>query len=446
MMNMKPASTRTQLRDLPDNIKHCVYTSVEASVIVFDTYFFYDRVAMNSLFFWKKKVVPMQSERVVQRQKYVAGSVGKFSAALYRQVGKTVGGEENFSMSPFSVAAVSAMTCTGAKENTARQIRSALYIPDDEVEFSKDFGQLVKAIKGNENYILEVANRIYVAKNYKLLGDFQSTLKDDFGAKAKRVDFAKDSSRVKINKWVEKRTSGEIQELLKPEMVRNDSRIVLVNAIYFKGGWLEPFEKKSTCKQPFYLGSKQKKIQVDMMHREGEMQTGDLPELDARVLELPYKGWDLSTFIILPNKLDGLSELESRLESSNMLDNLANCTRMAKLQISIPKFKIESDLNLEEHLQALGMTDLFKYGKADLSGIDGGRELYISTAIQKGIVEVNEEGSEAAAATFVSVKMGSQHAPIRQVPTFVADHPFIFVIRDNRTGLSLFIGRLSNPK
>ena len=377
---------------------------------------------------------------------YVAKSVEKFTTALYRQVAKTVGEERNLIMSPFSVAAVVAMTHAGAKDNTASQIRSALHIPDDKFGFSKDFGQLVKAVKGNENYALEAANRMYVANYYKLLDDFQSTLKNHFEAEAQRVDFADDDSRVNINKWVEERTRGKIQELLKPGIVDKDSRIVLVNAIYFKGGWLEPFEKKSTCKQPFYLGSKQKKIQVDMMHREGEMQTGDLPELDARVLELPYKGWDLSTFIILPNKLDGLSELESRLESSNMLDNLANCTRMAKLQISIPKFKIESDLNLEEHLQALGMTDLFKYGKADLSGIDGGRELYISTAIQKGIVEVNEEGSEAAAATFVSVKMGSQHAPIRQVPTFVADHPFIFVIRDNRTGLSLFIGRLSNPK
>ena len=382
-------------------------------------------------------------EVVIGRQLYVARSVSRFSAALCRQVEETVGGEENMFMSPFCVAAVLGMTCTGAKGNTARQIRTALRIHDNEVLFSKDFGPIFKAVKGNENYTLEAANRIYVANNYKLLDRFQSTLKNHFEAEAQRVDFADDDSRVNINKWVEQRTRGNIQELLKPGMVGEDSRIVLVNAIYFKGGWLEPFEKRSTCKQPFYLGSNQTKIQVDMMHRNGEMQTGDLPELNARVLELPYKGRDLSMFIILPNKLDGLAQLESKLEYSEVLDNLTRCTRKANLEISIPKFKIESDLNLKEHLEALGITDLFQDGKADLSTINGNRDLFVEDVVHKAIVEVNEEGTEAAAAT-AAIMIRCMSASRRAEP-FVADHPFIFVIRDNRKSLILFIGRLSNP-
>ena len=371
-----------------------------------------------------------------------SSSLSRFSAALYREAVKNIGREENLFMSPFSVATAVSMVHAGAKGKTARQIESALRIPANEINLNKVFSKLLKYL--NRNDILQAENRIYVSDQHDLLSDFQSILKKHFGAEAETVDFADDSCCTIINNWVEKSTRGKIKKMISPQMVDERTKMMLVNAIYFKAQWEVPFDVEETRKEPFYLGSKKKKVEVDMMHMEGEMASGYLRELDARILRLHYESLGLCMDIILPNKLDGLAELESKLDG--VLETYLPCFVDAKLKISIPKFSIESDMDLKQQLEALGMTGMF-HAQGDLSLIDGGQDLFVDGVKQKSFLEVNEVGSEAAVATAVRVLSADEEPPPPPPhPPFVADHPFIFVIREYwEKDIILFIGRLSNP-
>uniref|UniRef100_A0A0P5HWD4 Serine protease inhibitor serpin n=1 Tax=Daphnia magna TaxID=35525 RepID=A0A0P5HWD4_9CRUS len=294
------------------------------------------------------------------------------------------------------------------------------------------------------NFTLEAANQLYVADKYQLVDDFQRNLKENYGAEGQRVDFAVDASRAKINQWVEEFTQQKIKDLLPEGSVNDLTRLVLVNAIYFKGNWMRKFDSSLTLIEPFYLGSKDNRKDVNMMHIDAEFRTGFIESLDARLLELPYVGRKLSMFIVLPNKMDGLPELEAKLHETSLDDSNVEM-RSAKLHVSIPKFKLEADVKLKDILINMGMSDIFDEKSADFSGISGEKDLYVSNIFHKSFIDVNEEGSEAAAATGAVMMTRMMMLPVEPPAPFVADHPFYYFIRDNTTKMILFSGRLAQP-
>lgn len=226
--------------------------------------------------------------------------------------------------------------------------------------------------------------------------------------------------------------------MLTPESINEFTVLVVVNAIYFKGDWADKFDAIDTSKRPFHTTAT-KTVTVDMMFKEFKKTKYDqIDELDCSVLVLPYKGKELSMLILLPNKVDGLPALEKRLTAANLME-ISSTIFPTDVDVSLPKFKLESTFQLSDCLAELGMSDVFS-DKADLSGMSQSG-LYVSDVIHKAYVDVNEEGTEAAAATAAVVSFNSM--PIKR--TFRADHPFLFVLQDNRSGVPLFIGRFVAP-
>ncbi|XP_073728689.1 leukocyte elastase inhibitor-like isoform X1 [Misgurnus anguillicaudatus] len=295
-------------------------------------------------------------------------------------------------------------------------------------------------------YMLSLANRLYGEKSYQFIDKFISDTKKYYKAGLESVDFIKNSeaARVNINKWVEKTTQGKIKDLLAQGIVNDLTRLVLVNAIYFKGNWEKKFPKEATVDQQFKVNKNETKP-VKMMKQTSKFLLAFIPEVNSQILELPYVGKNLSMFIILPNEIEddttGLQQLEKTLTYEKLMewtkrDNMS----VEKIQISLPKFKLEETYNMKNLLVKLGMADAFEKGKANFSGMSPKNDLVVSEVIHKSFVEVNEEGTEAAAAT--GVVMGLLSMPPQ---FFNADHPFLFFIRHNPTNTILFYGRFCSP-
>ncbi|XP_059353101.1 leukocyte elastase inhibitor-like isoform X1 [Daphnia carinata] len=383
-------------------------------------------------------------------QAKAAAALQKFSVTLFQAVGKQYAPTDNVFISPFSVAAVLSMVGVGARDNTALQLKKSMGLTNFEKENENSdriIGSLIQSMKGDGNFTLEAANQLYVADKYQLLDDFQRNLKENYGAEGQSVDFAVDASRVKINQWVEEFTQHKIKDLLPEGSVNYLTKLVLVNAIYFKGNWMRKFDSTLTLMEPFYIGSKDKKIDVNMMHIDADFRSGYIESLDARMLELPYVGRKLSMFIVLPNKVDGLPELEAKLHETSLDDSNVEM-RSAKLHVSLPKFKLEADVKLKDILISMGISDIFDEKSADFSGISGEKDLYVSNIFHKSFIDVNEEGSEAAAATGSTTRMKrSLHVMEDQLAEpFIANHPFMWFLRDNGTGTWIFLGRLVAPR
>ncbi|KAF7465890.1 hypothetical protein GHT09_003476 [Marmota monax] len=223
------------------------------------------------------------------------------------------------------------------------------------------------------------------------------------------------------------------------------TKLVLVNAIYFKGNWQEKFMKKSTTDAPFRLNKKDTKT-VKMMYQKKKFPYGYIQDLKCRVLELPYQGRELSMIILLPDDIEDDSTGLKKIEKQLTLEKLQEWTKPENLDIievnvKLPRFKLEESYILNSDLTRLGVQDLFSSSKADLSGMSGARDLFISKIVHKSFVEVNEEGTEAAAAT-AGVATFCMLMPEED---FTADHPFLFFIRHNPTLSIMFLGRFSSP-
>lgn len=394
-------------------------------------------------FYQLEELSTMSSEAKVftpEESQGISAALSAFSTSLYKALSKNVGDSENLFVSPFSVATVLSMAHVGAKGNTAAQLKSAMHLTGIEDEkINAVIGSLCRSLKGDKNFTLESANQMYVANNYPLTDHFQSTMNNDFGAPAQNVNFALDETRLNINKWVQDFTHKKIKDLI-PQGALNDlTRLALVNAVYFKGNWLQKFDAAKTQLEPFYLGSNDKSTNANMMHIDAKLRSGFLDDLDARVLELPYVGGKLSMFIILPNKVEGMAALEAAL-TEDTFQTMDHKMRSAKIHVALPKFKVEANVDIKTVLAEMGISDLFDKSAADLSGISGVDELYVSDVFHKAFVEVNEEGSEAAAATGMVVMSRMMIIPS---DPFICNHPFIYLIRDNSTKLTLFVGRMS---
>ncbi|XP_047590700.1 leukocyte elastase inhibitor [Lutra lutra] len=368
-----------------------------------------------------------------------------FAVDLFRALNKD-NPTGNIFISPFSISSALAMIFLGTRGNTAAQVSKTLHFDTVEEIHSKFQSLNADINKCGASYILKLANRLYGERTYNFLPEFLASTQKMYGAELASVDFqqASEDSRKVINEWVKGQTEGKIPELLEAGTVDSMTKLVLVNAIYFKGSWEDEFRKEDTADTPFRLNKKDKKT-VKMMYQKKKLPFGYIQDLKCRVLELPYRGKELSMIILLPDDIEDGSTGLKKLEEQLTLEKLHEWTKAENLDwvevnVHLPKFKLEESYDLNSHLAHLGIEDLFSR-KADLSGMSGTRDLFISKVVHKSFVEVNEEGTEAAAATAGIATF----AMLVHEENFVADHPFIFFIRHNPSSHILFLGRLSSP-
>jgi serpin B len=364
-----------------------------------------------------------------------------FALDLYRELKDTKG---NLFFSPYSISTALAMTYAGARENTAKQMADVLHFPFGQNKVHPAFGHLetlMNKIQTKSDIQLNVANSLWPQQGYPFLEEYLALIKKYYGVVITPLNYQKAAEKARkiINQWVVEKTKDKIKNLIRPGILNTLTRLVLVNAIYFKGNWANQFNEKQTKDDTFYLFSG-RTIQTPLMAHEQEFAYGDKEFL--QVLELPYVGESLSMIVLLPKEKDGLPQLEKQLTAVN-LKMWTSGLRKQKVKIFLPRFKMTSQFSLGKNLAAMGMPDAFNPNKANFSGMDGRLNwLYIGAVIHKAFVDVNEEGTEAAAATAVMV-LGTSMAP--PPPTFRADHPFFFLIRENTTGSILFLGRVMDP-
>ncbi|CAO2595715.1 Serpin B9 [Lemmus lemmus] len=350
---------------------------------------------------------------------------------------------KNVCYSPVSVSSALAMVLLGAKGDTAVQISQTLGLNTEE-DIHRGFQWLLNNLnKPYQKYLLRMANRIFAENTCELLPTCKESCLQFYHSELEQLSFAKDpqESRKHINTWVSKQTEGKIPELLSEDSVNSDTRLVLVNALYFKGRWHQLFDKENTMEMPFKI-NKSEKRPVQMMCQEDTFNIAYVNEVQAQVLEMPYEGKELSLVVLLPDDGVDLSKVENNLTFEKLTAwTKPDFMKSTDVEVSFPKFKLQEDYDMESVFQHLGMVDVFQDGKADLSGMSPERDLCVSKCVHKSVVEVNEEGTEAAASTMVSVlKLSCVIAP-----TFCADHPFLFFIRHNETNSLLFCGRFSSP-
>ncbi|XP_064189997.1 leukocyte elastase inhibitor-like [Anguilla rostrata] len=368
-----------------------------------------------------------------------------FALDLFRTL-SDAGACGNVFFSPLSISSALAMVYLGAKGNTADQMAKVLCFNKAQNVHS-DFQALSADInKPAASYLLKLANRLYGEKTFNFLPAFLESTQKFYSADLVPLDFigASEESRKQINQWVEEQTESKIKDLLKPGTVTTMTRLALVNAIYFKGSWMHKFDEKQTQEMPFKINQNESKP-VQMMFQMKKFPFNYVPEHKLQVLELPYQGQELSMFILLPEESpDGSAlkklEKELTLEKIDSWTSRSNMSTNAEVRVHLPRFKLEEDYELNTPLGRLGMSDVFDVGRADLTGMNGQGGLYLSAVVHKAFVEVNEEGTEAAAAT-----AGMISFCMLMEENFTADHPFLFFIRHNQSRSILFLGRFSSP-
>lgn len=351
-------------------------------------------------------------------------------------------GEGNLFFSPYSISTALGMTYAGARGETEKEMAAVLHLPPEQEVVHDDFSRLqehLNAIQDKGNIQLSIANSLWAQKGYAFLDSFLDLTKTCYGAGVQFVDYAgaTEAARKAINTWVEDKTKDKIKELIKQGMLDPSTSLVLCNAIYFKGNWLSQFEKERTRDADFYL-SPGETVKVPMMNQSTEVKYRRFDGFSA--VELLYEGNDLSMVVLLPEQKDGLAAFEERLSNEEVgrwLDELSN-TRLLEVAITLPRFKTTCEFELSEVLSKMGMPHAFS--GADFSGMTGDMDLFISKIVHKAFVDVNEEGTEAAAATAVIMDKAT-FMPL----AFNADHPFLFLIRENETGSILFMGRIADP-
>jgi serpin B len=370
----------------------------------------------------------------------IVKSNNSFALDLYSKLAKDPG---NLFFSPYSISSALAMTYAGARGETAKQMSNTLHFSLAAEKLHPAISDLMGTFNtGGKNYQLSVANALWGQTGYKFQPDFLNITNKYYGAGFKEVDYVNDGAREQtrqtINKWVESKTNNKIKELIKPKILTALTRLVLTNAIYFKGKWETQFDPKRTKEMPFYVTPDDQIPEFPMMRRTGDFKYTENNQ--AQIVELPYTGGNLSMVILLPKPNSGMAKLEGAL--GNIPAWISQLSKQ-KIKVILPRFKLEKDFLLNGKLQELGMKDAFNESTADFSGMTPGRKLYITKVIHKAYVEVNEEGTEAAAAT--AVVMGTKSAQVDKPVVFRANRPFLFLIRDLRSGTILFMGKLVDP-
>ncbi len=375
-------------------------------------------------------------------------NINQFALDYYSKLKER--GNDNIFFSPFSISSAFAMTYEGAKEQTAKEIQSVFYIPEDDNVRQTKYKQIYDEInKKDKQYQLHTTNSLWVQNDFILLNDYRNTIEEYYGGKAVNLNFKEDTegSRMTINNSVADQTNNKIKDLIPPGSILPITKLVLTNAIYFKGEWVKQFNQDYTQEQNFET-TNDTSVKAQMMQRTDDESIFNYAENnDLQILEMPYSGKELSMIFLLPKNND-LKALEN-LMTSKKLSEWTNGLEEQRVDVYIPKFKFESKYSMASDLQTMGMSTAFS-DMANFSGISkpipGEGALQISEAIHQAFIDVNEEGSEAAAATAIVMLWGSadlEESP--KIPVFLADHPFIFLIQHKSTESIIFMGRVINP-
>ncbi len=377
----------------------------------------------------------------------VAAGNTDFAFRLYHQLRPQPG---NLFFSPYSISLALAMTYAGARGNTEREMAQAMgfQLPQDQLHpafralsqelasRAQDQGALPDD-KG-EPFRLHIANSLWGQQGHPFLPEFLDLPKEEYGAGIQLVSFAQaEAARETINRWVSTETQGKITDLIQPEVLDRSTRLVLANAVYFRASWEGRFERGHTVPGPFTLldGGK---VTVPLMHQSiyGRAAEGE----GWQAVELPYRGRKVAMLIVVPSA-GTFSQFEMSL-TPEAVQAILSALKVQDVNVTLPRFGCTSSFQLDEALIALGMRDAFG-GGADFSGMDGMRVLSIGAAVHRGMVNVNEEGTEAAAATAVLTVCSARTKPPLEVKV---DRPFLFLIRDIPTGTILFMGRVVDPR
>lgn len=356
-----------------------------------------------------------------------------FAVRLFQQLTQSPG---NTVISPLSIRTALAISFAGARGDTADQMAKALYLEDGAGNSYVECGGLSKGVSERNAPGCEIlsANALFIHSGFPVKADFEKVARKSFSAKVNELDFANSgAARSEINQWVAKRTQNQISGILPPTLPNPATPLIIVNAIWFKGKWMTRFDPASTQLQPFNLASGGS-VSVPMMHLIGHFRYAKMETF--QILELPYLSKHFSMIILLPRSPDGLPAIEKELNPMEIL-HLLQAAQDEEVQIALPKFKEKCHFELDNALKAMGMTKAFSEG-ADLSGTTARQPFFIYTVLHDAYLEVDEEGTRAAAATGVVETLGM---PLR----FKADHPFLFWIQDNQTGAILFLGRVADP-
>ena len=366
-----------------------------------------------------------------------------FAIDLYAQLRTQPG---NLFFSPESISADFAMAYAGARGQTATEIGKVFHFTLPPERLHPAEGALLKQMNSqHQGYELHVADALWAQKDASFLPAYLKLVQTDYGAGFRPVDFksSPEAVRATINQWVEQQTNDKIQNLIGSGVLTPATRLVLTNAIYFKGTWLDPFDVDWTDEEEFHLTAKQS-IKTPMMNRDG----GYLYYNGGTFLELemPYKGEELAMIILLPNEIDGLPALEKSFTAAAASEWMQKLEPVGKVILTLPRFTMTQQFELSSTLSAMGMAQAFS-DAADFSGMTGKPDFTISAAIHKAFIDVNEQGTEAAAATAIEMLATAMQRPNNEPPPIIfdADHPFLFLIRDKSTGAILFLGRMTNP-
>jgi len=370
--------------------------------------------------------------------KDVVNGNNEFAFDLYSQLDKSEKG--NLFYSPYSISAALAMTHEGAKGQTAEEMKSVFHFPESNI-LRPNFAAIYNDInKGTDDYELRTGNALWVQKDFSLLTDYANRVEKYYGGKAANLDFVKESekSRETINSFIAEQTNNKIKDLIPSGFLNEMIRLVLTNAIYFKGTWQWEFDTADTHDGDFKI-TPTNIVKTPMMNMFPEKTSFNYADTgDLQILELPYKGDKISMLVLLPS--ENLDAVESTLTAEKLKEYKSKMKETKLDSISLPKFEFDTKYFMKDTLSALGMPTAFS-DNADFSGMNGRRDLFIDFVIHQAYVKVDEKGTEAAAATAV----GEGITSVQPRNDFRADHPFIFLIQDKETGNILFFGRVVDP-
>jgi serine protease inhibitor len=367
----------------------------------------------------------------------LVGANNQFGFDLFNQLQST-DKDKNIFFSPLSIATALEMTYNGAAGETKEAMARTLKLEGmKEIEVNQASANLMKSLKSADPKIeLAIANSLWAKQGVKFKEEFLDINRQYFGAEIASLNFADPKAKTTINNWVSKNTKGKIPAII--DQINSDQALFLINAIYFKGLWEKKFDKALTKNEPFYLVSGAPK-QAPMMSQSGTYlyYRGD----KFQAVSLPYGKGSTSLYLFLPDKGSSLSQL---MKEFPKCEQWIKSFRKTPGDVKIPRFKMEYEKSLNETIKALGMGVAFTREKADFSRMRSERDLFISEVKHKAIVDVNEEGTEAAAGTSVGISVTSA-MPVQERFSFIADHPFLMAIRDEKTGAILFMGVVVEP-
>lgn len=375
---------------------------------------------------------------IAQEEHKVTDASNQFGFRLLQKI--PASSEVNLFFSPYSVSTALAMAYVGARADTQQELHeslgySSVGLTPDHVPTAH--AQHTHVLRAPSNSTLRVANAAVLQERYNVLTEYLDLLTQSFAAEVSKANLADEQSRKNINTWVKNSTGGKIEDLLTEPLPPN-TKMVLLNAIYFKGLWDTPFDASFTSSAPFYNGGTEQ-VTVDMMRNEVRVPYAYHEATDADVADLPYAGLDYSMTIVLPRDHSGAEALRQRL-SWPVFQNMLSHLQQQRLTLALPRFKLEGAYKLKQPISQLGAKKMFDERQADLSGITGSRDLFVHDVIHKAVVEVNEEGSEAAGASGVVFVTKSLSTSTR----FIVDHPFLFFIRNTKTGDVFFAGQVNH--